>query len=60
MNVSLNDQSADENARVAKTITDLRIPGQDTVIEVVQAYAKKNREWLRDPRICEWLATTEE
>jgi hypothetical protein len=56
MNDSHNDPSPNETDRVANKITDLRIPGEDTVIEVVQAYPEKNREWLRDAPVCDLLA----
>jgi len=56
MNVSNNNQRPDRKGRVAKKITDLRILGEDTVIEVVQAYAEESRAWLRDAPVCDLLA----
>jgi AraC-like DNA-binding protein len=56
MNDSHHDPSPDEADRAVKQITDLRIPGEDTVIEVVQTYAEKNLEWLLDAPVCDLLA----
>ena len=56
MSNSHNDPSPDEANRVTKKITNLRIFGEDTVIEVVKAYPENNREWLRDAPVCDLLA----
>ncbi|MFT6792828.1 MAG: AraC-like DNA-binding protein [Rubritalea sp.] len=41
---------------LSKLVTDLRIKGGDTVINVVQAYEEKKREWLVGQPVCELLA----
>jgi len=45
-----------QQQQIAKQNTDYHIAGKDTVIEVVQSYAEKERAWLRDQPVCELLA----
>lgn len=56
MTSSQDKPSPKDPEQPAKNSADFRIFGKDTVIEVVQSYAEKKREWLLDQPVCELLA----